>query len=173
MNWQRYHTHQTGDTDCGPACVHAVLMRHGVPVDTAILRESVGLGEFGSNLLRLREVLDGYGVDSELLRLDTGQLAQAVRLAGPAVILLDEEGYRHFVVVHEVTDRGDFIIGDPLLHRPMRVGPEILAEVFHGEALVTDRTPARPILAPRLRRTHSQHLLRQAVRDHRGGWPWY
>lgn len=168
MKWQRYHTRQTGDTDCGPACIHTVLMRHGVPVDTAILRESVGLGDRGSNLLRLREVLDGYGVDSELLRLDTGQLAQAVRLAGPAVILLDEEGYRHFVVVHEVTERGDFVIGDPTLHRPMRVGPKILAEVFHGEALVTDRTMARPALAPRLRRPQSQSLLRQVVRDHWG-----
>ncbi|KUN01435.1 hypothetical protein AQI95_31435 [Streptomyces yokosukanensis] len=168
MKWQRYHTHQSGDTDCGPASVRAVLMRHGAVVDAAILRESTGLGERGSNLLRLREVLRGYGVDSELLRLDTDQLRQAVRLAGPAIILLAEDGDRHFVVVHEATDSGHFIIGDPLLHRPMRVAPEVLAAVFHGEALVTDRPSARLPRGARLRALPGRSLVWQTVRAHRG-----
>ncbi|MCI3276434.1 peptidase domain-containing ABC transporter [Streptomyces cylindrosporus] len=168
MKWQRYHTHQSGETDCGPACLRAVLLRHGTAVDAALLRESTGLGERGSNLLRLREVLSGYGVDSELLRLDTGQLAQAVRVAGPAVVLLDEDGDRHFVVVHEVTGSGHFVIGDPLLHRPMRVAPEVLAEVFHGEALVTDRPSARLPLGARVRASAARGLLWQSVRAHRG-----
>ncbi|MGW2698505.1 peptidase domain-containing ABC transporter [Streptomyces sp. NPDC001340] len=169
MKWQRYHTHQSGDTDCGPACVRAVLMRHGAVIDAALLRESAGLGERGSNLLRLREILRGYGVDSELLRLDTDQLRQAVRIAGPAIILLDEDGDRHFVVVHEVTDSGHFILGDPLLQRPMRVAPEVLAEVFHGEALITDRPTARLPLGARIRASRAQGLVWQTVRAHRGG----
>ncbi|MCC5477453.1 peptidase domain-containing ABC transporter [Streptomyces barringtoniae] len=168
MKWQRYHTHQSGDTDCGPACVRAVLMRHGTVVDAAILRESTGLGERGSSLLRLREVLRGYGVDSELLRLDTDQLRQAVRLAGPAIVLLAEDGQRHFVVVHEATDSGHFIVGDPLLHRPMRVTSETLAEVFHGEALVTDRPGARLPLGARLRAVPGRGPVWQSVRAHRG-----
>ncbi|MEU5735434.1 ABC transporter transmembrane domain-containing protein [Streptomyces antimycoticus] len=168
MKWQRYHTHQSGETDCGPACLRAVLMRHGAVVDAALLRESTGLGERGSNLLRLREVLRGYGVDSELLRLDTNQLWQAVRLAGPTITLLDEDGDRHFVVVHEATDSGHFIVGDPLLQRPMRVAPEALAEVFHGEALVTDRPMARLPLGARIRASRAQGLVWQAVRAHRG-----
>ncbi|MFE9972096.1 peptidase domain-containing ABC transporter [Streptomyces hirsutus] len=168
MKWQRYHTHQSGDTDCGPACVRAVLMRHGTVVDAAILRESTGLGERGSNLLRLQEVLRGHGVDSELLRLDNGQLRQAVRLAGPAIILLDEDGHRHFVVVHDVTDHGHFVIGDPMAERPIRVAPEVLAEVFHGEALVTDRPAARLPLGARIRASRATGVVWQAVRPHRG-----
>ncbi|MGW1213512.1 peptidase domain-containing ABC transporter [Streptomyces sp. NPDC002499] len=168
MKWQRHHTHQSGDTDCGPACARAVLMRHGTVVDAAILRESAGLGERGSNLLRLREVLRDYGVDSELLRLDTDQLRTAVRLAGPAIVLLDEDGDRHFVVVHEATDKGLFIIGDPLLQRPMRMAPEVLAGVFHGEALVTDRPTARLPLGARFRASRTQSLVWQTARAHRG-----
>ncbi|GAA2482522.1 sublancin transporter SunT [Actinocorallia cavernae] len=168
MKWQRYHTHQSGDTDCGPACLRAVLMRHGIVVDAAILRESTGLGERGSHLLRLREVLRGYGVDSELLRLDIDQLREAVRIAGPAIILLAEDGHRHFVVVHEATDSGDFIVGDPLLHRPIRLAPEMLAAVFHGEALVTDRPSARLPLGARIRSRSRQSLVWGAVRGHRG-----
>ncbi|MEV6615334.1 ABC transporter transmembrane domain-containing protein [Streptomyces sp. NPDC051051] len=168
MKWQRYHTHQSGETDCGPACVRTVLMRHGVLVDSAILRESIGLGEHGSNLLRLREVLQEYGVDGELLRLDTEQLGQAVRLAGPAIVLLEEDGYRHFVVVHEVTGSGDFVVGDPLLRRPIRIAPGLLADAFHGEVLVTDRPAARLALGTRVRGSRSTSLLRRTVREQRG-----
>ncbi|MFD5720402.1 peptidase domain-containing ABC transporter [Streptomyces sp. NPDC127036] len=168
MKWQSYHTRQSGETDCGPSCVRTVLLRHGVVIDTAILREAIGLGEQGSSLLRLRDALAGYGVDSELLRLDIDGLAQAVRLAGPAVILMDDEGYRHFVVVHEVTPQGDFIVGDPLMSRPMRLPSATLAELFHGEVLVTDRPAARPSPVARLRRPGPPGLLRQTVREHRG-----
>ncbi|MGY0486284.1 peptidase domain-containing ABC transporter [Streptomyces sp. WG-D5] len=167
MKWQRYHTHQSGETDCGPACLRTVLMRHGSVVDAALLRESTGLGERGSNLLRLREVLRGYGVDSELLRLDTAQLRHALRIAGPAIVLLDEDGDRHFVVVHEVTDSGHFIVGDPLLPRPLRLAPEVLDDVFHGETLITDRPTARLPLGARLRASYRQDLVWQMLRAHR------
>ncbi|NEC26768.1 peptidase domain-containing ABC transporter [Streptomyces sp. SID8111] len=168
MKWKRYHTYQSGDTDCGPACARAVLMRHGTVVDAAILRESTGLGERGSSLLRLQEVLRGHGVDSALLRLDTDQLRQAVSLAGPAIILLDEDGHRHFVVVHHASDDGRFVIGDPMAERPMRVASDVLAEVFHGEALVTDRPAARLPLGARIRNSPATGLLREAVQPHRG-----
>ncbi|MFE9835018.1 peptidase domain-containing ABC transporter [Streptomyces sp. NPDC005551] len=168
MKWQRFHTHQTGDTDCGPACVRTVLLRHGVRVDAAILRDSVGLGERGSNLLKLRDVLVGYGVDSELLRLDTAQLEQVVRLAGPTVVLLDEGGsHRHFVVVHEAAG-GFFLVSDPLLHRPMRIAADVLGEAFHGEALVTDRPAVRRVPGMRVRRPPGQRLLRRLMLEHWG-----
>ena len=42
MKWQTYHTRQSGETDCGPACIRTVLLRHGITVDIAILRDSTG-----------------------------------------------------------------------------------------------------------------------------------
>ncbi|MFG2408592.1 peptidase domain-containing ABC transporter [Streptomyces brevispora] len=168
MKWQKYHTHQAGDTDCGPACVRTVLRRHGILVDATILREASGLGMRGSNLLKLRQTLSGYGIDSDLLRLDTAQLASAVRVAGPAIILLDEEGYRHFVVVHEVTKSGGLLLSDPMFIRPRLLSSADLALVFHGETLVTDRPAARLTLRARMGHLRSQHLLWDAVRER---WP--
>ncbi|MFG3494388.1 peptidase domain-containing ABC transporter [Streptomyces sp. NPDC047928] len=165
--WQKYHTHQEGETDCGPACVRTVLRRHGILVDTPVLRESIGLGDSGSTLLSLRDALRGYGLDSELLLLDTAQLAQAVRIAGPAVILLEDEGYRHFVVVHAVTDHDDFLVSDPLFHRVRHVSATELASTFHGETLVTDRPAHRLTLRARFKGLRGQALLREAVSDHR------
>ncbi|MFI1203862.1 ATP-binding cassette domain-containing protein [Streptomyces sp. BHT-5-2] len=167
MKWQKFHTHQEGESDCGPACARSILRRHGILVDTAILRESIGLGEGGSSLLGLKETLAGYGVDAELLRLRVDELARAVRLAGPAIVLTDD-GFRHFVVVHEVTDRGEFVVGDPLFSRVRRVSAEELAAVFTGETLVTDTPATRgPSLRARAKALHAPRLLWDALRENR------
>ncbi|GAA2607918.1 peptidase domain-containing ABC transporter [Streptomyces tubercidicus] len=144
MKWQRYHAHQEGETDCGPACMRMVLNRHGVVVDTATLRESVGLGHGGASLLRLRDVLAGYGVESLLLKVSPEDLRIAVQKSGPAIAVMKEEGLLHFVVVHEVRSDGKLIVGDPVRFRPAVVSLEYFAERFNGEVLVTD-TPQRKL----------------------------
>ncbi|MFE2287350.1 peptidase domain-containing ABC transporter [Streptomyces sp. NPDC059443] len=168
MKWQRYHTHQDGETDCGPASVRTVLRRHGVFIDQAILRESVGLGDDGSSLLQLRGVLAGYGIDTELLRLDTPALATAVRVAGPAIVLLDDDGFRHFVVVHAIDARGDFQVSDPLFHRVSTISAALMTQLRREETLVTERPPTRGLArAAWTGRFGSSTLLRQAAGTHK------
>lgn len=168
MKWQKFHTSQEGESDCGPACAHIVLRRHGMIIDSAVLRESVGLGEHGSSLLSLKETLAGYGVDAEPLRLSTDELAQAVRLAGPTILLVDDDGYRHFVVVHAVTPQGGFVVSDPLFSRVRVLSAGELARTFHGEALVTDRpAAARLSLRTRANALHAPRLLWDALRENR------
>ena len=144
MKWQAYHSLQDGESDCGSACVRAVLRRHGTLIDAAILRESVGLGENGSTLLRLKQVLDDYTVDNELFLLDVEELRTAVTLAGPAIIRVKEEGVWHFVVVHEALPHGGFAVSDPLRFRPTTVSDEELARTFSGHVLVTERPSVGP-----------------------------
>ncbi|MFE1176693.1 cysteine peptidase family C39 domain-containing protein [Streptomyces sp. NPDC058773] len=158
MKWQRYHAHQEGETDCGPACMRMVLNRHGVVVDTATLRESAGLGHGGASLLRLRDVLAGYGVEPLLLRVSPGELRTAVRKSGPAIAVMKEEGLLHFVVVHEVRSDGQLIVSDPVRYRPAVVSLERFAEWFNGEVLVTD-TPQRKLTI----RSTLQHARRNSV----------
>lgn len=168
MKWQRYHTHQDGETDCGPASVRTVLRRHGVFIDQAILRESVGLGDEGSSLLQLRGVLAGYDIDTELLRLDTPALATAVRVAGPAIVLLDDDGFRHFVVVHGVDAQGNFQVSDPLFHRVSTIPAALMEQLRRPETLVTERPPAHGLArAAWTGRFGSSTLLRQAAAAHK------
>ncbi|MFE0136342.1 peptidase domain-containing ABC transporter [Streptomyces sp. NPDC059037] len=141
---RRHHTHQFEETDCGPACVRTVLSRHGILVDLAILRESIGTGQQGASLLTLRESLASYGADTELLNLNPEQLAQAVRLAGPAIIQVELDENPHFVVVHAVNRKGDFIVSDPMLYRPRVISRSDLAAIFLGPTLITDRVNSRP-----------------------------
>ncbi|GAU67997.1 putative hypothetical protein [Streptomyces sp. NBRC 110611] len=165
--FRRYHTSQTGDTDCGPACVRTVLRRHGKLVDMAVLGESVGLGRRGSSLLRLQQVLAEYGVDSELLHLDAEQLAQAVHIAGPAIVRVRVMSRPHFVVVH-AERHGQFMVSDPLLSRPTKVGADALAEMFTGDVLVTESPAAGISLRARLGELRSQRVVWPLVRSR---WP--
>jgi ABC-type bacteriocin/lantibiotic exporter with double-glycine peptidase domain len=141
VKWQTYHTHQEGDSDCGPACVRSVLRRHGILVAAPVLRESVGLGDSGASLLRLGQVIDDYGIDTALYRLDVEELHQAVSLAGPAIVLLKEDGYNHFVVVHDAVLDGGFVVSDPLFYRPVLMSRGELGKFFSGQTLMTG-TPA-------------------------------
>lgn len=167
MNFRRFHTHQSGDTDCGPACVRIVLRRHGRFVDTAVLRDSVGLGLRGSTLARLQRVLGEYGVASDLLRLDTAQLARALDVAGPAIIRVHVDSRPHFVVVHAVGG-GRFTVSDPLFSGPTAIDEQDLADVFTGHALVTGRPAAGPSRWARLRGPRPTPVLWPLVRAH---WP--
>lgn len=161
MKWQAYHTHQDGETDCGPACVRTVLRRHGVLVDTAVLRESVGLGEDGSTLLRLKQVLADYGVDADLYRLSVEELRQAVELAGPAIVLIKSDGLAHFIVVHEALPGGRFTVSDPGFYRPGVISADELAQSFSGETLVSD-TPTICVS----RRARWSHAWRHSIFVH-------
>ncbi|MGY3336605.1 ABC-type bacteriocin/lantibiotic exporter with double-glycine peptidase domain [Streptomyces filamentosus] len=167
MNWQAYHTYQEGDTDCGPACVRTVLRRHGVRVDAAVLRESVGLGEGGASLLRLQQVLDDYGVTSQAFRLSVDELRQAVGLAGPVIILTRHDGLAHFVVVQEALSDGGFAVSDPWFHRPRTVSAEELADTFSGEALVSETPPVGAGRRGRLAQAWRQSVFVGELRENR------
>ncbi|WP_210594091.1 peptidase domain-containing ABC transporter [Streptomyces sp. GESEQ-35] len=169
MKWQRYHAHQEGDTDCGPACVRILLRRHGILVDTAVLRESVGLGASGASLLRLRDVLAGYGVESLLLRPGPDEVLTVLGAAGPSIAVLYEEGLYHFVVVHEVRAGGTLLISDPARYRPTTVAIEDFMARFSGQVLVTEIPSGGGAgLRHVLREVRSQSILWRIAAERRG-----
>lgn len=157
-----------GETDCGPACVRILLKRHGTLVDTATLRESAGLGESGASLLRLRDVLAGYGVDSLLLRPTADEVLTVLGSAGPSIAVLHDEGFRHFVVVHEVRPDGTLLISDPARYRPTPLTLDELLGRFGGQLLVTDVPSGRGVgLRHLLNDVRSQSLLWKIAGQHR------
>ncbi|KOT91077.1 hypothetical protein ADK86_24260 [Streptomyces sp. NRRL F-5755] len=164
MNYRRYHTHQSGNTDCGPACVRTVLRRHGRLVDVTVLRDSVGLGHRGSSLAGLQRVLADYGVESELLRLDIDQLEQAVQVAGPSIVGVDVDSQPHFVVVHAARG-GRFTVSDPLFSRPAIIDAHDFADMFSGHTLITGPPETGLSLRARIGELRSQRILWPLVKD--------
>ncbi|MBV8343077.1 MAG: C39 family peptidase [Gammaproteobacteria bacterium] len=113
--------HQQYDFSCGSAALATLLtFQYNTPIDeTTVFREMYAVGDQaqirakGFSLLDMKRFLEarGYTADGVSSPLDT--LAQ-VRI--PAIALITDRGYRHFVVV-KGADKERVLLGDPALGR--------------------------------------------------------
>lgn len=108
---------QRYDFSCGSAAIATLLTFHyEQPArEDDIFREMIAQGDAakirsqGFSMLDLKRYLDGRELDTDGFKLTLDQWAQ---LAVPGVVLLNMQGYRHFVVVKGI--RGDrVLLGDP------------------------------------------------------------
>ena len=110
---------QQFDFSCGSAAVATLLTYHygrQVPEravfsqmwergDQAVIRRS------GFSMLDMKKYLDGVGLRADGFRLTAEQLARESR---PGIVLLDLNGYKHFVVLKGVRN-GRVLVGDPMI----------------------------------------------------------
>jgi len=111
--------HQQYDFSCGSAAVATLLTFHyDAPVDEAsVFKAMFAVGDQeqirskGFSLLDMKKYLEsrGYTADGVRSSLDT-----LIQVGVPAIALISEHGYRHFVVV-KGADREHVLLGDPAL----------------------------------------------------------
>ncbi len=110
---------QRYDFSCGSAAVATLLTyQYGQPVaETEVFMRMYADGdqakirEEGFSLLDMRRYFEALGYQADGFELPLERLAEE-RL--PAIVLLNERGYRHFVVVKGLRD-GRVLIGDPAM----------------------------------------------------------
>ncbi|HJR73587.1 MAG TPA: C39 family peptidase [Luteimonas sp.] len=110
---------QRYDFSCGSAAVATLLTyQYGQPVaETEVFMRMYASGDQakirqeGFSLLDMRRYFESLGYQADGFELPLEKLAEE-RL--PAIVLLNERGYRHFVVVKGLRD-GRVLIGDPAM----------------------------------------------------------
>lgn len=115
----RYKTtlRQQYDFSCGSAAVATLLTHHyGMPVTEQVVFEQMyatgdqaKIRREGFSLLDMKRFLKSRGYTADGFQLPLEKLAEA---GYPAIVLLSEKGYHHFVVVKGM-DAGRVLIGDP------------------------------------------------------------
>ncbi len=108
---------QQYDFSCGSAALSTLLTyQYGYPVtEDKVFEEMYRLGDQakirveGFSLLDMKRYLEAHGFEADGFQESLDQLASA-RI--PAIVLINEGGYNHFVVVKGVRD-GRVLIGDP------------------------------------------------------------
>ena len=108
---------QQYDFSCGSAAVATLLTHHyGHPVsEQEVLEAMYATGDQakirkeGFSLLDMKRYLHGLGYAADGFQQPLDRLAEA-RL--PAIVLVDDKGYQHFVVVKGLRD-GRVLLGDP------------------------------------------------------------
>lgn len=110
---------QQYDFSCGSAALATLLTFHyGRPItEQAVFSEMFQTGDRskiskqGFSLLDMKRYLNAHGYSADGFEQPVERLAQE-RL--PAIVLLSERGYRHFVVVKGL-GRGRVLVGDPAM----------------------------------------------------------
>ncbi|HJU25978.1 MAG TPA: C39 family peptidase [Rhodanobacteraceae bacterium] len=109
--------HQKYDFSCGSAAVATLLTyQYGFPVSEQRAFRAMfthgnraKIGKDGFSLLDIKRFLAAYGFEADGFVVPLDTLKQE-RL--PAIVLIDEGGYHHFVVIKGMLD-GRVLIGDP------------------------------------------------------------
>ena len=110
---------QKYDFSCGSAALATLLTYHyGEPVDErAVFTQMYQRGDQakirkeGFSMLDMKRYLESLGLRADGFQLPVDRLATE---QVPAIVLLSERGYRHFVVVKGVV-RGRVLVGDPAM----------------------------------------------------------
>lgn len=108
---------QKYDFSCGSAAVATLLTyQYGYPVNEQIAFEQMyahgnrqKISKEGFSLLDIKEYLQANGFDADGFEVPLERLQQEHL---PAIVLIDEKGYHHFVVIKGLRD-GRVLVGDP------------------------------------------------------------
>jgi predicted double-glycine peptidase len=138
-------TRQQYDFSCGSAALATLMTHHyGTPVSEAAIFERMFLDgdqakirREGFSMLDMQRYLARRGFKADGFELPLSKLMEAKL---PAIVLLSENGYHHFVVIKGAAD-GRVLVGDPssgtralALERFQALWPSKLLFVIHGQA---------------------------------------
>lgn len=110
---------QQYDFSCGSAALATLLRHHyGRDVDERQVFEAMfaagdkaEIQRVGFSLLDMRRYLETYGYQADGFRLSLKDLRES---QSPAIVMVDHDGYRHFVVFKGIDDT-HVLVGDPAL----------------------------------------------------------
>lgn len=115
----RYKTtiHQKYDFSCGSAAVATLLTyQYGYPMNEQVAFEQMythgdraKINKEGFSLLDIKRFLDANGFEADGFKVPLDKLVQENL---PAIVLIDEKGYHHFVVIKGVRNER-VLVGDP------------------------------------------------------------
>jgi len=140
-------------TECGAASLAMILSYHGHHAPLSELRQACGVSRDGADALAVARAARRYGLATEGVRVDMGQLEQ---LTLPAILHWD---FDHFLVLERLTTDRAFLV-DPASGRRV-IGLEEMARHFTGVALVLTPSAA---LRPRSRTRPSFARYREILR---------
>lgn len=111
--------HQQYDFSCGSAAVATLLTYHyEMPVKEATVFETMfqagnqaKIRNEGFSMLDMKRFLDSRGLHSDGFRMSLDQL---IKIGVPAIVLVNTQGYKHFVVVRGMRDN-TMLLADPAI----------------------------------------------------------
>lgn len=140
---------QLDTTDCGIACLLALVQLHGSNASRKSLRELSGTNRTGTTLLGLCQAAKAIGLEATGLKAD--KVDDLKTLKNEAILHIYTEFKRPHYILFYGYKKGQFIIGDPA-KGIIKMKPEELDSMWHSRALLSIKP------TPKLKKTD---LIRQ------------
>jgi ATP-binding cassette, subfamily C, bacteriocin exporter len=143
--FQKYHcVRQTDGSDCGAAALATIARQHGMQFALETMRDLAGTDRVGTNLLGLVKAAERIGFAAKAVK---GKYEALSGAPLPAVAhVRTEEGYGHFVVLHEVGPRG-VVVADPG-RGIVKLSREVFEQQWSGYLLLMTPSETAPQAAP-------------------------
>jgi len=127
---------QTSATDCGPACLKAVLKGYGVDADYERLREACQTDVDGSTIDTLEDIATALGLAAEQVMIPEDHVVLSAGQALPCIAVTRlPTGETHFVVIWRQHGRL-FEVMDPATGRRWATRETLLSELYVHETVV-------------------------------------
>lgn len=98
---------QNDETDCGPACLAAILKKYNLKVSIAKIRDIAGTDRQGTSAYRLVKVIEHFGFQQKVVEADKSVLTPKIPLPAIAHVVIDNS-LLHYVVITKV--RSDTVV---------------------------------------------------------------
>lgn len=113
MNFfKKYHCVKQHDMkDCGAACLATISKQYGLHIPISKIREKAGTDREGTNVLGMIQAAEKLGFTAKGVKGDKESLSK-IPLPAIAHVIIGGK-LLHYVVIHEITNKGNIIIADP------------------------------------------------------------
>lgn len=152
-----FHVEQHDESDCGVACLLAVLRYFGGNVTLSQLRAWSGTSISGSTLLGLQQAAMKIGINAEGFEADPSHLKA---LEDPSILLvINDLGLNHFVVCFGYhADIDSFEISDPAQRSILYWNSEDLEKKWNSRSLLLLKKTS--FIQPAKKTNHTFHQLK-------------
>ncbi len=131
---QRFHVRQHGQSDCGVACLLAVIRYYGGNTTIENLRQHSGTDKEGTSLYGLYEAANRSGFTAEGCEADPAAL---IAHEQPVILHVLMDGKRQHYVVCYGYEKGCFLIGDPAMPQLMHWSVSQLEQAWPSHKCLT------------------------------------
>ena len=102
---------QVAESECGPVALYSILHSYGVDdVSIKDITREARTGRNGTSLKGLVRAAEYFGVNTQLIRVNTGASKASIEQFLPAIVRINQG---HFVVIEKISWNGKFHIIDP------------------------------------------------------------
>lgn len=141
MFWKKKYpcVRQHDQSDCAAAVVSTVLTVYKKEMSIMAIRDVIGTDMYGTSVKGIVNGLEKLNFDVKGIRVQLDDITKEV--TKPMILqVVNDLGMNHFVVLHDINQKGQFVIADPAKEEATVLDKSELEKTYQGVAILMTPT---------------------------------